>query len=281
MATEGAQKPDFEAIRQLGPAGIEHWYARELAPLLGYDTWQRFESAIKRAQIACAQIGQIVGDHFSGAAKMVKLGSGAKRQVKDFILSRFACYLIAQNGDPRKPEIAQAQAYFATSTRENELRLLYEDQQRRLALRERIGENNQNLALAAYNAGVLPRNFGMFEQAGYQGLYGGLGIEALKAHKGIEPKENILDRMGSSELAANDFRVTQTRDKLHREQVIGQGKAVQTHQHVGQTVRRAIEEIGGTMPENLPAEPSLKPLLAEKKRRRKPVAAPEQESKLT
>lgn len=267
--------PDFESIKQLNQYSIEYWSARELTPLLGYDQWRRFEDAIKRAMIACRQVGQSTDDHFAGAGKIVKLGAGSKREVKDYLLSRFACYLIAQNGDPRKPEIAAAQTYFAKSTRENELRQLWEEQQKRLELRERVDENNLDLATAAYSAGVLSRNFGLFQNAGYEGLYGGLGVEEIKEKKGIAPKENILDRMGSSELAANDFRITQTRDKLLREEIIGQSRAIETHRGVGQTVRNAIEEIGGLMPENLPPEPSLRPLLSGKKRERKNSELPD------
>lgn len=264
-----AKAPDFEAIRQQNTDGVEYWSARELAPLLGYDTWQRFNSAIKRAMTACQQVGQNVEYHFSSAAKPIKGGKGAVQNVKDYLLSRFACYLIAQNGDPRKPEIALAQAYFATATRENELRQLVEQQQKRLELRERVDESNLELARAASQAGVLPRNFGLFERAGYEGLYGGLGPEELKERKGIDPKENILDRMGRAELAANDFRITQTELKLTNDPIIGQARAIQTHRAVGEQVRGAIGDISGVMPENLPPEPSLKPLLSEKKRQPK------------
>ncbi len=267
-----ANTPDFDSIRQITPYEAEYWSARALAPLLGYTRWQNFQQAINRAMTACRQIGQTVEDHFTGISKMVTLGSGAQREIKDYLLSRFACYLIAQNGDPRKQAIAQAQAYFATAARQNELAQLYEDQQQRLRLRERVSEDNRGLAEAAAQAGVLSRNFGVFQNAGYEGLYDGQGAAALKERKGIGENENILDRMGRAELAANDFRITQTEEKLRREGVIGQQAAMDTHYEVGRTVRKAIEEIGGTMPEDLPPEPSIAPLLNAERRRRKKLA---------
>lgn len=267
------QSPDFESIKKVSPYEAEYWSARELAPLLGYSNWQNFEVAIRRGKTACEQVGQVVADHFTEASKMVTVGSGAQREVKDYSLSRFACYLIAQNGDPRKEEIAAAQAYFAVATRQNELHQLYEDQEKRLQLRERVSENNRKLAEAAQQAGVLSRSFGEFQNAGYQGLYGGLDVEGIKARKGLGRNEEVLDRMGRSELAANDFRITQTEDKLRRERIVGQSKAIQTHHEVGKTVREAIEEIGGVMPEDLPPEPSLKPMVEEKRRRRKKLQA--------
>lgn len=268
--------PDFDSIRHLTSEGGEFWLARELAPLLGYAKWQNFEVAIKRATVALKQINQPVADHITGVSKMIPVGRGAKREVKDYGLTRFACYMIAQNGDPRKAEIATAQAYFATSARENELRELWEEQQMRLHLRERIGQNDQELVEAAYEAGVLPRNFKAFQDAGYEGLYGGLSLEELKAQKNIAAKEEAYDRMGREELAGNDFRITQTSAKLRRDHIIGQAKATQTHREVGETVRKAIEEIGGTMPEELPIEPSLKPMLAEKRRRKKLTQPPKE-----
>jgi len=271
------QSPDFESIKQISPYGAEFWSARQLAPLLGYDKWERFEGAIKRAMIACEQVGQVVNNHFPIAEKMVRLGSGAERKIKDYFLSRFGCYLIAQNGDPRKPEIAAAQAYFAISTRQNELSQLLAEQEKRLSLRERVSENNKKLAQAASVAGVLSPNFGLFQDAGYKGLYGGLGVADIKERKQIDQREDLLDRMGRAELAANDFRITQTEERLRRERAIGQTKAIQTHHEVGKTVRKAIEEIGGTMPEELAPEPSLKPLLDTKRRKQKKLPSPTSE----
>jgi len=271
------QSPDFESIKQISPYGAEFWSARDLAPLLGYTKWQNFEIAIERAMIACQQVGQTVTDHFTGVSKMIDVGKGAQRPVKDYLLSRFACYSIAQNGDPRKKEIAAAQAYFIISTRENELAHLLAEQEKRLSLRERVSENNKKLAQAASVAGVLSPNFGLFQDAGYKGLYGGLGVADIKERKQIDQREDLLDRMGRAELAANDFRITQTEERLRRERAIGQTKAIQTHHEVGKTVRKAIEEIGGTMPEELAPEPSLKPLLDTKRRKQKKLPSPTSE----
>jgi DNA-damage-inducible protein D len=267
---------DFESIKHVNPYGMEYWSARELAPLLGYTKWERFEGAIKRAMTACAQVGGIVGDHFPATERTVRLGSGAERALKDYALSRLACYLIAENGDPRKREIAQAQVYFVVSTRQNELRHLGEQRDERIRLRERVSENNKKLAEAAHGAGVLSRSFGVFQNAGYRGLYGGLDLGAIKARKGIGAREDLLDRSGRAELAANDFRITQTEERLRKEGIIGQTKAMDTHHEVGQTVRRAIEEIGGTMPEDLPPEHSIKPVIEARRRRRKKIDIPQE-----
>ncbi len=274
--SEQHPKPDFESIKQLNLYGIEYWSARDLQPLLGYSSsWQNFDTAIKRAKLACEQSGNEIKDHFNGAIKMVPLGSGAVRKTKDHLLTRFACYLVAQNGDPRKPEIAAAQAYFATSARENELRKLKAQQDERLFWREQINEGNKDLAAAAYNAGVNSANFGTFQNAGYAGLYGGLNVEDIKRRKNIPAKEDLLDRAGRAELAANFFRVTQTEQKLRVDNIQGEQAAISTHHEVGQEVRKSIQKISNIMPEDLPAEPSIKPLLDEKKRGKKKAVPPQ------
>jgi DNA-damage-inducible protein D len=264
-----AQSPDFESIKQISPYQAEYWSARDLAPLLGYNKWQNFEVAIQRAMMACEQVGQIVNDHFTDTSKLIDVGKGAQRPVQDYLLSRFACYLIAQNGDPRKKEIAEAQAYFAVSTRRQELAQLLEEQEERLKLRESVSENNKALAQAASQAGVLSQNFGVFQNAGYKGLYGGLGVADVKERKQVDQREDLLDRMGRAELAANDFRITQTEERLRKEGAIGQSNAMEVHNEIGKKVRKAIEDIGGTMPEDLAPEPSLKPLLDAKHRKQK------------
>jgi DNA-damage-inducible protein D len=266
-------EPNFESIKHTGKGDEEYWLARELAPLLGYTRWENFDTAIKRAMIACQQIGQDPNYQFRETTKLISSGKGAKREVKDFILTRFACYLIAQNGDPRKPEIAAAQAYFATATRENELHHI----QRRVELRERVSDGNAALKDVAHKAGVLSRHYKEFESAGYEGLYGGMKVEEIKEKKGIDQKEDILDRMGHSELAANYFRTAQTEEKLRREQIIGQNAATETHREVSQKVRKAIQDIGGTMPEELPSEPTIKPLLKGSNRKKKKLKPADKE----
>ena len=207
----------FEELKKLNDFSAEYWSARELQPLLGYSQWRRFEDAIKRAIISCEQSGNKSEYHFAGAGKMIGIGKGGERQVEDYQLSRFACYLIAQNGDPRKPEIAHAQKYFAIQARKQELTEQLAADQERLELRKQTSEEFKALSGAARQAGVQDRMFGVFHDAGYRGLYGGLGREAIKKRKGIPEKEQLLDRMNATELAANQFRMTQTRDKLARE----------------------------------------------------------------
>jgi DNA-damage-inducible protein D len=242
-----------------------------LAPLLGYVEWRNFETvAIKKAKIGCEQASQVVSDHFVDATKMVLLGSRSQREVNDYHLSRFACYLIAQNGDPRKEEIAKAQVYFAISTRTLELQQLREEQEKRLQLRERVAESNTKLNEAARQSGVQSKNFGVFHNAGYRGMYT-LDAEGIRAHKQIDPKEDILDVMGRAELAANEFRITQAERKLIQQGHVGESAAMDTHFTVGREVREAIQRIGGTMPEELPTEPSLKPLLQRRRKKNKRV----------
>lgn len=242
----------FEALKRLNEHGAEFWSARELQSLLGYSQWRRFEEAINRAMISCGQSGNIPDYHFAGAGKMIETGKGAVREIADFHLSRFACYLIAQNGDPRKPEIAVAQKYFAIQARRQELSDALAADLERLEIRKQTSEEFKALSGAARDAGVQDRMFGVFHDAGYKGLYGGLGNESIKQRKGIPKKENLMDRMDTTELAANQFRMTQTRDKLARTQVKSQQQAIQTHEAVGREVREAIKRIGGTMPENIP-----------------------------
>ncbi len=246
----------FEQLKSVNPHGAEYWSARDLQPLLGYNHWRSFEKAVAKAITSCQQSGNDPGHHFARARKMVSLGSGSEREVTDFQLSRFACYLIAQNGDPRKPEIALAQKYFAIQTRRQELSDAYQRDVERVELRRQTTQEFKALSGAAREAGVQSEMFGVFHDAGYKGLYGGLGSDQIKDHKHIGPGENLLDRMGTTELAANQFRMTQTREKLNREGIHGQGRAIETHHQVGKEVREAIRRIGGTMPESLPpAEP--------------------------
>ena len=242
----------FEQIKRFNAHGAEYWSARDLQILLGYSQWRRFEEAITRALASCTQSGNDPAHHFASAGKMIAVGKGGNREVPDFHLSRFACYLIAQNGDPRKPEIAFAQKYFAIQTRRQELTDAYRRDQERLELRQQTKEEFKALSGAAQAAGVQSQMFGIFHDAGYKGMYGGLGNEQIKSRKGIPRDDNLMDRMDTTELAANQFRMTQAREKLARQSIKGQQQAISTHTQVGKEVREAIKRIGGTLPENLP-----------------------------
>lgn len=248
----------FEDLKKTNDYEAEYWSARDLQSLLGYGQWRRFEDTVKRAIISCEQSGNDPSHHFAGAGKMIELGKGGVREVEDYQLSRFACYLIAQNGDPRKPEIAAAQKYFAVQTRRQELTDQHAADRERLELRKQTSEEFKALSGAAQQAGVQSRMFGIFHDAGYKGLYGGLGGEDIKARKGIPSRENLMDRMNATELAANQFRMTQTRDKLAREGIRDQQQAIRAHQEVGKEVRGAIQRIGGTPPEHIPAAEHIK-----------------------
>ena len=248
----------FEGLKQSNEYGAEYWSARDLQPLLGYSQWRRFEDAVKRAISSCEQSGNNPDHHFAGAGKMIELGKGGVRTVEDYHLSRFACYLIAQNGDPRKPEIAQAQKYFAVQTRRQELSDELAADLERLELRKQTSEEFKALSGAAQQVGVQNRMFGVFHDAGYKGLYAGLGNEDIKTRKGIPARENLMDRMNATELAANQFRMTQTRDKLAREGIRDQQQAIRAHEQVGKEVRGAIRRIGGELPENIPAAEHIK-----------------------
>ena len=248
----------FESIKQTNEHDAEYWSARDLQLLLGYSQWRRFEQAIERAISSCQQSGNKPDYHFAGAGKPITGGKGAVQLVEDYHLSRFACYLIAQNGDPRKPEIAQAQKYFAVQARRQELNDQAAADIERLELRKQTAEEFKALSGAAQDAGVQSRMFGVFHDAGYKGLYGGLGRDAIKRRKAVPEKDNLLDRMNATELAANQFRMTQTRDKLAREGVRNPSQAIQTHEQVGKEVRDAIKRIGGTLPENIPPAEHIK-----------------------
>ncbi|MBK6613254.1 DNA damage-inducible protein D [Ottowia sp.] len=263
----------FEAIRQTDPSGHEFWSARDLAPVLEYQDWRNFMQVVDKARVACAQSGRRPEDHFGDVTKMVTIGSGARREVDDVRLSRYACYLVVQNGDPSKPVIANGQTYFALQTRRQELAdqaqfaQLSEDE-KRLAIRNELATHNKHLAAAAKDAGVeTPLDYAVFQDHGYKGLYGGLGAKDIHARKGLKKSQKILDHMGSTELAANLFRATQAEEKLRRDGVRGKVQANRTHHEVGTKVRQTIKDLGGTMPENLPPpEQSIQRLEAAKQR---------------
>ncbi len=259
----------FEAIKHVDGDSVEYWIARELSPLLGYKRWENFETAIGRAKIACENVGEDIRDHFRDVTKMVDIGSGAHRDLADYELTRFAAYLIAMNGDPNKDEIAAAQTYFAVQTRRQEIadidarqRKSLSEDERRVLLRDEIKEHNKSLASAAKSHGVAkPVEYAVFQNEGYKGLYGGLDRTGIQRRKTLTDKQDILDHMPSAELAANLFRATQTEeklDKLGKEGMTGKALANRTHFEIGQTVRRTIGEIGGTMPEKYPAVEHVK-----------------------
>ena len=248
----------------------EYWLARELRPLLGYSTWEKFQGPIDKAKVACAGTGEDVDDHFHHVVKMVSLGSGSERATNDIELTRFAYYLIAQNGDPAKrPEIAAAQTYFAVQTRRQELADLAETQppaltedEHRVLIRDEMKKHNKSLASAAKAHGVRkPVEYAVFQNEGYKGLYGGFDVRGIQRRRNLTEKQDILDHMPSPELAANMFRATQTQeqlDKLRERGVAGKSVANKTHFDIGQKVRKTIAEIGGTMPEDYKAVEHIK-----------------------
>jgi DNA-damage-inducible protein D len=264
---EQAHYKTFEDLKQVNDNGMDFWYARDLQIVLDYSSWEKFKRVISKAITACEKSKQPATDHFSQVVKMVRIGSGAERQVEDFELSRYACYLIVQNGDPTKSVIANGQTYFALQTRRQELaddeafQRLKEDE-KRLFLRDELKEHNKQLVDAAQNAGVETNlDFAVFQNHGYKGLYGGLDAQGIHRRKGLKKSQKILDHMGSTELAANLFRATQAEEKLRREKIKGKDKANQTHYEVGAKVRQTIKELGGDMPEDLPVpEKSAKQL---------------------
>ena len=253
-----AARLSFESLKKFNQHGMEYWSARDLQGCLGYSQWRYFENALKKAIVSCKRSGNDPQNHFAGVRKMVAIGSQTERDIDDWHLSSFACYLIAQNGDPRKPEIAEAQKYFAIQTRRQEFSDEMAADLERLELRKQAAIEFKALSGAARDAGVQNKMFGVFHDAGYKGLYGGLGVDAIKARKGIDPKEQLMDRLNATELAANQFRMTQTREKLKLEKIKNQRDAIETHEMVGKEIRAAITKIGVAMPENIPPAESIK-----------------------
>lgn len=259
----------FEQIRRTDENGVEYWSSRDLSRVFEYTDYRNFEKVIEKAKEACENSQQMVLDHFVDFNEMVEIGSKAKRGLESVKLSRYACYLIVQNADPSKEVVANGQTYFAVQTRIAEIKQMEEynrlcdENEKRLFLREELSRHNIQLADAAKCAGVIePKDYAIFQNHGYMGLYGGLSAKDIHAHKGLKKSQKILDHMGSTELAANLFRATQTEDKLRRENIKGKTKANQTHYDVGVKVRKTIEELGGTMPEDLPVAESIKKIEA-------------------
>ena len=245
---------NFESIKHIDENGIEYWYARELQNVLNYKEWRKFENVINKAKEACENSDISIFDHFVDVAKTIKMPKGAEKTIIDYRLTRYACYLIAQNGDSRKKAIALAQTYFAVQTRKQELtRQEYEqlsEDEKRLYTRKNVKDKNKYLFDTAKLAGV--KNYGKFNNYGYRGLYNGETAKDIANRKGISEKEDILDYMSRTELAANLFRITQTDEVLKNKNINNEDDACKTHHNVGQAVRQTIKRIGGTMPEDLP-----------------------------
>lgn len=259
-----APHKNFEDIKKIDENGIEYWEARELMPLLEYTDWRNFNSVILKAQEACKNSEQSIGNHFVETNKMIKIAVGTAKEttrlIQDYKLSRYACYLIAQNGDSSKQAIATAQTYFAIQTRRQEVFQQLAENEKRLFVRGEVKDHNKKLFATAKQAGV--SNFGRFNNAGYEGLYN-MRKDQIQKQKGIG-KDDILDRAGATELAANLFRITQTDEKIRNENIKGEYKASNTHFEVGKEVRQTIRKIGGTMPEALKPEKHIKELEKER-----------------
>ena len=263
----------FEQIKRVDENGAEYWSARDMAKVLEYLEYRNFLPVIEKAKEACANSQHKVEDHFVHIHEMVTIGSGAKRSLESVKLSRYACYLIVQNADPSKKVVANGQTYFAVQTRIAEIKQMDEynrltdEEEKRLFLRHQLAHHNSLLAETAKNAGVVEsRDYAIFQNHGYKGLYGGLDAKDIHERKGLKKSQKILDHMGVTELAANLFRATQAEDKLRRENIKGKRNANQTHFEVGKKVRKTIEELGGTMPEDLPVADSIKRLESKEQR---------------
>lgn len=262
----------FEELRRIDESGNEYWSARELFPVLEYSRWEKFRPLVEKAKIACETAGAKASDHFHLEVKMIDLAKGAKREIEDFRLSRYACYLIVQNGDSSKPVIALGQTYFAIQTRRQELAddtafNALSEEDRRLFLRREMREHNKTLVETAKRAGVrTDLDYAIFQNHGYKGLYGGLDAKAIHSRKGLKKNQKILDHMGSTELAANLFRATQAEEKIRRENIDGKARANAAHYEVGKKVRETIKELGGTLPEDLPCPPKGIPQIERERR---------------
>ncbi len=236
----------FEDIKHMDENEIEYWYARELQLVLDYKEWRKFENVIKKAIDACENSGISAFEHFVGADKTIQMPKGATKSIKEYKLTRYACYLIAQNGDSRKEVVALAQTYFAIQTRkqeisEKEYSLLTEDE-KRFYQRNLTRKGNYSLNQVAKNAGV--KNFDKFHNSGYKGLYNGETADDIAKRKGLRYREDILDNMGSEELAANLFRITQTESRLKKDKINSEKKACDTHNKIGKIIRNAIKQTG-------------------------------------
>ncbi len=258
----------FEKIKHIDELSNEYWLARELQKVLEYKKWQKFINVIENAKVACNQSKFSVNDHFTQVGKMVYIGSKTSRNIVDYKLSRYACYLIVQNANPKKEVVALGQTYFAVQTRKQELiekeyENLTEDE-KRFYQRKLTRKGNFSLNQTAKNSGV--KNFDKFHNYGYKGLYNGETANDIAKRKGLRYREDILDNMGSEELAANLFRITQTESRLKKDNIRGENKANKTHYAIGKNIRETIKKNVGIMPEDLPTpKKSLKQLEKENK----------------
>jgi DNA-damage-inducible protein D len=260
MNTEHTME-QLEAAKRTTPKGGEYWMARDIQQILGYSKWENFYAVIERASESCRKGQQDVADHFLGIRKMIEVGKGAKVPTDDFCLTRYACYLVAMNGESSKPEIASAQRYFAVQTRLQEIDRAELHAQDRLRLRDKLKESTKQLASAAKRAGV--QEYALFHHAGYIGLYK-MGLREIKRKKGIAEDENLYDRAGRLELSANDFKATLTEESLKKKNIKGQRAAEAEHERIGGVVRSTMQKEAGVYPEDLPAEPSIKKLVSKK-----------------
>lgn len=257
----------FEQIKRMNDAGAEFWSSRDFAEVLGYENYRNFEGVVEKAKISCFNSGNRIEDHFVDVDDMIEIGKGGRRSFKTTQLSRYACYLTIQNADPKKEIVAHGQTYFAIQTRRQELADENIEEERRLLLREEMRCHNVQLMGAAKCAGVIePKDYAIFQNHGYMGLYGGLKQKDIHERKGLKKSQKILDHMGSTELAANLFRATQAEEKLRRDDIKGKDLANLTHRKVGEKVRKTIQELGGTMPEDLPNVESIKKIEAKKRK---------------
>ena len=257
----------LERVKKETSEGVEYWMGRELMPLLDYAKWANFCAVIEKAKVACEAAGMKPSNHFADAGNMVLIGSGAQRERGDYYLTRFACYLIAMNADPSKPEVGFAMTYFAAQTRRQEvLEQQLTEADKRVEIRLRVMATNRRLAGAAKKAGVVRYPF--FQAAGHRGLYG-MDLSEVKARKGLSPKDELLDHAGPLELSAHEFKANLTEHRLNRDQVKTEQRAIETHRVVGQEVRQVMMKKDGVRPEDLPTGPSIKRLVQKQKRIKK------------
>ncbi len=254
----------LDRLRLETKTNVSYWMGRDIMQILGYSRWENFQNVILKAMQACELSGHIVSQQFRETTKPVSGGSGSTQNIQDYFLTRYACFLIAMSGDTAKPEVSEAQTYFAVQTRKQEIQDDQTDDEKRLALRDRVRNANRKLNGVAKDAGV--HRFAIFNDAGYKGLYGGLGASDIKASKGIPATDDLLDRCGRAELAMNEFRITQTEEKLVRDRTRDERSAIDVHHGVGAEVRATVRKLGGTMPEVLKPEISIKKIVAARKR---------------